>query len=173
MNKKYTSEEVEKIIKIALRNKQSDASVEIDSIFDIAKELNIDNTAVQDAINEYDLQGSIDDIRAEYIRKRKKSFFGHLVNYCVVNAFLVLIDIFVSHTISWSILPILAWGLAIFFDGMNKLRYDEADFQRYFKRRIRQNRANNLGVLFDTGVDVATDALRYMSNKRRRNNKYW
>lgn len=174
MNRKYTNEEVEQIIKIALRSKTDSGAMSLDNIYDIAKELNIDPAAVQNALNEFESKGDIEAIRDEFIRKRKKSFFDHLTSYLAVNSFLVVLNLIVGGGF-WSVFPILGWGLGVFFDGMSKLRYDEEEFQKYYQKQIRKKKTSNLSQLFDAGVDVATDVLKnFTGNHRKHQNKrYW
>jgi len=171
MDRKFTNEEVEQIIKIALRSKQDSGSISTENIYDIAKELNIDPAAIQGAIYEYENKGDIDSIRDEFIKKRKKSFFDHLTSYLAINSFLVIIDLVTGGGISWSIFPILGWGLGVFFDGMSKLRYNDEEFQKYYQKQIRKKKTNNLSQLFDVGVDVATDVLRNFTGNNRKHHK--
>lgn len=174
MNRKYTNEEVEQIIKIALRSKTDSGSISLDNIYDIAKELNIDPAAVQNAVNEFESKGDIEAIREEFIRKRRKSFFDHLTSYLAVNSFLVILNL-ITGDFFWAIFPILGWGLGVFFDGMSKLRYDEEEFQKFYKKLIRKKKTNNLSQLFDAGVDVATDVLKNFTgnNRKHQNKRYW
>lgn len=175
MNRKYTNEEVEQIIKIALRSKQDSGAISLDNIYDIAKELNIDPAAVQTAVNEFESMGDVDAIREEFIRKRRKGFFDHLTSYLVINSFLVILDLVTGNGINWAYFPLLGWGLGVFFDGMSKLRYDEEEFQKYYKKQIRKKKTNNLSQLFDAGVDVATDVLKNFTgnNRKHQNKSYW
>lgn len=174
MERKFTNEEVEQIIKIALRSKKDSGSISTENIYDIAKELNIDPAAIQGAIYEYENKGDIDSIRDEFIRKRKKSFFDHLTSYLAVNTFLVILNL-ITGDFFWSIFPILGWGLGLFFDGMKKLRHNEEEFQKYYQKLIRKKKTNNLSQLFDAGVDVATDVLKNFTGNHRKhqNKKYW
>ena len=175
MNRKYTDEEVEQILKIALRSKTDSGAMSLDNIYDIAKELNIDPAAVQNAVNEFENRGDVDAIREEFIRKRRKGFFDHLTSYLVINSFLVILDLVTGNGINWAYFPLLGWGLGVFFDGMSKLRYDEEEFQKYYQKQIRKKKTNKLSKLFDAGVDVATDVLQnFTGNHRKHQNKrHW
>ena len=52
-----------------------------------------------------------------------KSFYGHLVSYLAVNAFLLFINLKYSPKELWFFWPLLGWGLGLLLHGMKAFNY--------------------------------------------------
>lgn len=174
MDRKYSNVEVEQILKIALQKRQNNDSISADNIYEIAKELNIDKSPVQSAINDFENNIDINKLREEFVKKRRKRFFEHLTTFCAVNSFLVILNLLTSHTISWSVFPLLGWGLGLFLNAMSTLVYKEEDFQKFYLNLQRKRSKKNFVELINNGVDIANDALKeYKYNKNQYKKRYW
>jgi 2TM domain len=51
--------------------------------------------------------------RAVQQLKKRRDFYGHLVIYTLVNAFLVVIWAVTKHGFFWPVFPIVGWGIAV------------------------------------------------------------
>jgi len=60
-------------------------------------------------------------------------------------------------------------GLAL--DGINKLRFNEVEFEKYYQKKIRLRTKSNFSELIDIGLDVATGALKNIKKSDGWNNK--
>lgn len=141
MERTYTNSEVEQILKIALESRTiNSGNISVQNLFEIAKELNIDEASIFDAVRKFESGTSLTNSKEEYNRKRRKKFFEHLTSYAIINAFLVLMDFFTDGRISWSIFPILGWGIGLTFDAIDKLSFDKEKFEKYIEKEQKRNR---------------------------------
>ena len=62
-----------------------------------------------------------DDLRAMARSRlvRRRAFTAHLAAYVLVNVFLVAIWSFIGAGLFWPMIPILGWGIGVFFHGWN------------------------------------------------------
>ncbi len=52
-----------------------------------------------------------------------KGFYGHLVSYLAVNAFLLFINLKFSPQELWFLWPLMGWGLGLLLHGMKTFNY--------------------------------------------------
>ena len=67
-----------------------------------------------------------------------KSFYVHAGIYAVVNAVLVLINIFYEDEVWWSLWTVLGWGLGLFIHGLCVFGPVSALMMRWEQRKIAQ-----------------------------------
>ena len=112
----YTSKEVERIIRRALRLNKSDLISHHD-LLDMAKELGLDSKTVETAIeqeqNDIDIEKSLNF----KILRRKATFHHHLWSYIIVICALILINIFTPGP-WWFQWPMIGWGIGLAFHFM-------------------------------------------------------
>ena len=78
----------------------------------------IDEATQQDVLRE----------RAVKRLKKRRDFFGHLLVYVLVNAFLVVIwALGDSDGFFWPVFPIVGWGIAVVMNAWDVYRNDEFD----------------------------------------------
>jgi post-segregation antitoxin (ccd killing protein) len=109
----YTSSEVERIIRRALRLKKAEL-ISHDDLLDMAKELGLDSRTVETAIEQE--QNDIDLERSRKLKmlRRKAKFHRHLWSYIIVIGALILINIFTPGP-WWFQWPMLGWGIGLAF----------------------------------------------------------
>lgn len=112
-SRKYTSDEVDRIIRRALRLKK-DEVIDHDDLIDTAKELGVDSRTLETAIEQE--QQTYDDLKARKLRmvSRKAKFHRHLWSYIIVIGALILINIFTPGP-WWFQWPVLGWGIGLAF----------------------------------------------------------
>ena len=70
--------------------------------------------------------------------KKRRDFYGHLLIYTLVNAFLVVIWAVTKHGFFWPVFPIVGWGIAIVMNAWDvywrRPGITEEDIQREIKR---------------------------------------
>ncbi len=74
--------------------------------------------------------------------KKKRDFWGHVVAYCIVNAFLVLLWYLTGHGYFWPIWVIAGWGIGVAFNawdayGREGRVISEEEIQREIDRQKR------------------------------------
>jgi hypothetical protein len=109
----YTSNEVERIIRRALRLKKP-GLISHDDLFDMAKELGLDSQAVETAIEQEQKDIDLEKSRKMKILRRKATFHHHLWSYVIVICALILINAF-THGPWWFQWPMIGWGIGLAF----------------------------------------------------------
>jgi hypothetical protein len=74
--------------------------------------------------------------------KKRQDFFGHLIVYCLVNAFLVTIWVATDWGgFFWPIFPIVGWGIGVIMNAWDVWRgdpFDEEQIRREMDRLQRR-----------------------------------
>ena len=109
----YTSKEVERIIRRALRLKESDL-ISHDDLLDMANELGLDSRTVETAIEQEQDDIDFERSRKMKILRRKATFHHHLWSYIIIIGALILINIFTPGP-WWFQWPVLGWGIGLAF----------------------------------------------------------
>ncbi len=70
--------------------------------------------------------------------KKRRDFYGHLLIYTLVNAFLVIIWAITSHGFFWPVFPIVGWGIAVVMNAWDvywRPAITEEDVQHEIRRQ--------------------------------------
>jgi hypothetical protein len=75
--------------------------------------------------------------------KKRRDFFGHLLVYALVNAFLVVIWAVTTDAdgFFWPIFPIVGWGIGVVMNAWDVYRNDEFD-EEQIRREIERLQAH-------------------------------
>jgi len=112
--KQYSKDEVDRIIRRALKMKKED-SVTHQELIDTAKEFGIDSQTIEAAIKE-DREGYQKlKARRKRLRRRKARFHRHLWSYIIVIGGLLLINATTPGP-WWFQWPALGWGIGLAFN---------------------------------------------------------
>lgn len=127
--KQYSKDEVDRIIRRALKMKKVDA-ISHPELIDTAREFGIDRQTLESAIDEDQKVFEKEKARMDRILRRKARFHRHLWSYLIVIGGLVLINV-VTPGPWWFQWPALGWGIGLAFNfkaayfPMPKDRLDE------------------------------------------------
>jgi hypothetical protein len=73
--------------------------------------------------------------------KKRHDFYGHLLVYTLVNAFLVVIWALTDvHGFFWPVFPIVGWGIGVVMNAWDAFRDEEFDEQRVRREMERLQR---------------------------------
>ncbi|MCL4693070.1 MAG: 2TM domain-containing protein [Candidatus Hydrogenedentes bacterium] len=133
----YTVEEVESILRRALRRKRDSGEITYDELVETARELGIAPGELERAINEQRTVGEFESACDEWKVRRKRKFYEHLRAYLIVNGFLFLFDIFVTGG-SWFYYSLLGWGIGLAFDAASAFNPDPKEVERGAKKIMRK-----------------------------------
>ena len=133
----YTVEEVESILRRALRRKRDTGEITYDELVETARELGIAPGELERAILEQRTVGEFEAACEEWKLRRKRKFYEHLRAYLIVNGFLFLLDIFVSGG-SWFYYCLLGWGIGLAFDAASAFNPDPKEVERGAKKLMRK-----------------------------------
>jgi hypothetical protein len=113
-SKQYSKDEVDRIIRRALKMKKED-SVNHQELIDTAREFGIDPQTLETAI-EKDIEAfEKEKVRRTRLLRRKARFHRHLWSYIIVIGALLLINI-VTPGPWWFQWPALGWGIGLAFN---------------------------------------------------------
>jgi hypothetical protein len=95
-------------------------------------------------------EGSRQDVLRERAIKRlkkRRDFFGHLLIYALVNAFLVVIWAVTTdaHGFFWPVFFIVGWGIGVVMNAWDVYRNDEFD-EEQIRREIERLQAHAAGI---------------------------
>jgi hypothetical protein len=109
----YSTEEVNRIIRRALKLKQEDM-ISHQDLIDTALEIGIDPKILETAILQEQREFKTEKIRAARLKRRKVGFYWHFWSYLIVNAALVLINNLTPGPwwFQWSV---IGWGIGVAF----------------------------------------------------------
>jgi len=112
-SQQYSSEEVNRIIRRALKLEQEE-TISHQDLIDTAREIGIDPETLENAIMQEQREFNREKIRKARLKRRKVGFYSHLWSYIIVNMALLLINNFTPGPwwFQWSV---LGWGIGLAF----------------------------------------------------------
>jgi len=113
-SKQYTKEEVDRIIRRALKLKKED-SINHQELVDTAREFGIDTQTLSAAIEEEKEDFEKERTRRLQLQRRKALFHRHLWSYIIVIGALLLINSMTEGP-WWFQWPALGWGIGLAFN---------------------------------------------------------
>ena len=114
LSKQYSKEEVDRIIRCALKMKKED-SVNHQELIDTAREFGIDPQTLEAAIEKEQEAFEKGKVRRTRLVRRKARFHRHLWSYIIVIGALLLINITTPGP-WWFQWPALGWGIGLAFN---------------------------------------------------------
>ena len=113
-SKQYNKDEVDRIIRRALKLKKDD-SISHQELIDTAREFGIDSQTLEAAIEEDKKVFEKERARKTRLLRRKTRFHRHLWSYIIVIGFLLLINAMTPGP-WWFQWPALGWGIGLAFN---------------------------------------------------------
>ena len=107
----YSEDEVSRIIRQALKIRQTD-TISHDDLIETAGELGIDSNTLEKAIAQERRESKREAIHRSRLNRRKAGFYWHLWSYIIVNLALVMINCFVPGPF-WFQWSVLGWGIGL------------------------------------------------------------
>lgn len=148
----HTEEDMEAILKIAVRNEPADHAGRLrERLERAANELGLTPQALAEAEAVYAKERAAAlaaerkaSARREFRASRLRAFYHHLASYAAVNAGLVTLNLVSSGRPTWSLWVLAGWGIGLLSDAadtfFSDLR-DERKFERWHRRRVERGEA--------------------------------
>jgi len=112
-SQQYNQDEVNRIIRRALKLKQAD-TISHQDLIETAREIGIDPKILETAIEQEQREFKKEKILNARLKRRKVGFYSHLSSYLIINAALLLINNFTPGPwwFQWSV---FGWGIGLAF----------------------------------------------------------
>jgi hypothetical protein len=115
-----SDEDVEEILRLAVRKSGAASDTDLrDRLKQAAAELNISEEELRQAEIEFIQKREAVEAVSEAKKRDTQEFMGHLITFVAVNVFLISIDVLADGGISWSIYPLLGWGIGLAIKFVN------------------------------------------------------
>ena len=139
----YSPEDIQQILQLAIASHHTDEELSRQQLWEIASELEIDNSTIVAAERNWLAQKAVNRQRQAFDVYRRQGFQQKLTKYAIVNTFIVSFNFVVAGTLSWSLYILLFWGLGVALSGwkayLSKGEEYERDFQRWnFQNEVKQ-----------------------------------
>jgi hypothetical protein len=112
-SQQYNQEEVNRIIRRALKIKNED-TISHQDLIETAREIGIDPKILEAAIEQEQQEFKKARIRQARLKQRKMAFYSHLWSYLIITAVLLLINI-ITPGPWWFQWAVLGWGIGLAF----------------------------------------------------------
>lgn len=170
MPETYDDEAVQQILRLAIVKQGQDRPLPRSQLLEIAEELGIPESVLVKAEEEWQIQQEEQQARGDFEVYRHQQLRRGITRFLVVNSFLVLLNLLTSHTINWSVYPVLIWGLAIALQSWQTFQAEGEEYDRSFRRwRLRQQIGQSFKAISERlkivdPIDSTTEAGDRFSN---------
>jgi uridine kinase len=146
----YNQEEIQKILEIALSRKVDSEELTRDQLWEIGTELGIDLQVLQEAEQDWLNQKAIALQHLEFDQYRRERLKQKAVRYCIVNGFLMALDLLITHHLSFSLYLLLIWGLGLSLETWKTFQNKGEDYEQAFQRwQLRQELKSSIQTIWD------------------------
>ncbi len=131
----YSPDEVTAIVASALRLQRKREHVPLEDLIEIAAELGVSRSAVEEASTHLATERDMEHAREQWRARQRRRFCGHLVAYVIVNPFLIFVDSVTSGG-TWWYWPLLGWGMGLAFDAYSTFFPDPDEVEKGARQLI-------------------------------------
>ena len=135
----YTPDDIQEILHLAIARKDEGEALTRQQLWEIAAELDIDSSSIQQAEQDWLEQKAVDRQRQAFNLYRRQKFKQKLTKYLIINTFLVSLNLVAAGALSWSLYVLLFWGLGIAMNGWKAYQCKGSEYERAFQRWMFQN----------------------------------
>ncbi|MCC5664652.1 2TM domain-containing protein [Nostoc sp. CHAB 5784] len=129
----YDSEDVQKILQIALARKQ-EGGFSREQLIEMASELGISSDILETTEKKWLAQQEEERSRRTFNTFRRRAFWSHFISFIAVNLFLIILNLITSPSYFWAIFPALGWGLGLFFHWWSVYQSKTEDYEISFQK---------------------------------------
>ena len=149
-NRRYSDEEVSAIFRRALSGGGHRDTINHSELLDIARSSGITPEQLEAAIDEESREGDLDAAKEQWTQRQRREFYSHLTSYCIINGFLLMVNLITIRGYLWVIWPMMGWGIGLAFHYVNTFFVAEEKIERGARRLLRK-RQRRLERLHDQG----------------------
>ena len=133
--RRFSEAEVEAILRRAVARQDHRGALSRDELADVLRQMNLDDSAVDEAIAENDAEREVGDEVAAWKFRRRRSVRGHAITYASVMTLLVAVNLVLTPHALWFVWPLIGWGFALLSDFRH---YQRGPGERELASRRRQ-----------------------------------
>ena len=135
----YSQEEIQEILQLAIARHHTEEELSRQQLWEIAAELEISDSIIQSAERDWLERKALDSQRRSFDLHRRQKFQQKLTKFAIINTFLILFNLIVAGTLSWSLYILLFWGLGVALNGWKTYQSRGEAYEREFQRWNFQN----------------------------------
>ena len=135
----YSQEEIQEILQLAIARHHTEEELSRQQLWEIAAELEISDSIIQSAERDWLERKALDSQRRSFDLHRRQKFQQKLTKFAIINTFLILFNLIVAGTLSWSLYILLFWGLGVALNGWKAYQSRGEAYEREFQRWNFQN----------------------------------
>ncbi|MEH1795204.1 2TM domain-containing protein [Nostoc sp.] len=129
----YDSEDVQKILEIALTRKQ-EGEFSREQLLEMASELGISSDILETTEKKWFAEQEEERSLHTFNTFRRRGFWTHFVSFLAVNLFLIILNFITSPSYFWAIFPVLGWGLGLFLHWWSVYQSKSEDYEIAFQK---------------------------------------
>jgi hypothetical protein len=114
--RRFSEAEVDAILRRAVARQEHGQSLSRDELADVLRQLNLDESVLDEAIEEQDAERAVADETAAWMERRRRAVLGHAATFASVMTLLVAINLLVTPHFLWFFWPLFGWGLGLLAD---------------------------------------------------------
>lgn len=139
MPETYNEDAVQQILRLAMNRQGQDVALPRSQLIEIAEDLGISEADLEAAEEEWQVQQEEQEARESFDAYRHQQLRQGIARFLIINGGLVLLNLVIDHRITWSVYPVLIWGMAIALQAWQTLKAEGEEYDRAFRRwRLRQ-----------------------------------
>jgi len=133
-SRKYSSEEVSRILRRALSREHEDL-ISYEELVETAREMGIDPIRLGSAIEQEAAGQSSREAREAWLRRKRSGFYAHMWSYIIVNTAILLINIFTPGG-WWFQWALLGWGIGLAFHFRDAYFPSEEQIEKGIRKEL-------------------------------------
>ena len=146
----YLQEDIQEILYIAICRKQDNEEMTRQELLDIATELGISSQDLELAEQQWRIQKQEADEKLVFNAYRKNRLKQNLVQFGIVNSFLIVINLVVWHSIGFAAFIFLTWGLFLSLKTWKTYQMEGEDYETAFKAwRLKKTVGKSINAFAD------------------------
>ena len=114
--RRFSEAEVEAILRHAVARQEHGQSLSRDELADVLKQLNLDESVLDEAIAEQDAERAVAAETATWKERRRRAVRGHAATFVSVMTLLVAVNLLVTPHLLWFVWPLMGWGFGLLAD---------------------------------------------------------
>jgi hypothetical protein len=146
----YLQEDIQEILHIAICRKQDNEEMTRQDLLDIAKDLGISPRDLELAEQQWNLQKQEADEKLVFNAYRQNRLKQNLIQFGIVNSFLILINLVIWHGIGFAAFVFLTWGLFLTLRAWKTYQLEGEDYEAAFKAwKLKKNVGKSINAFTD------------------------